>query len=71
MYIKECNLYYKSDKYYYNNDKQNAKKFLNQAKKIKPFLNKGMEGLLELEKEGYSYSKKKKAAFKIMFKELK
>ena len=56
--------------YYYKNDKPNAKKYLDQAKQINPILNKGMEGLLELEKEGYSYSEKKKETLKIMFEEL-
>lgn len=50
--------------YYYKNDKQNAKKYFDQAKQVKPLLNKGMEGLLELEKEGYSYSEKKKETLK-------
>jgi protein O-mannosyl-transferase len=57
--------------YYYKNDKENARKYFDKAKEIKPILNNGMSGLLELEKEGYSYSEKKKETLKAMFAELK
>ena len=57
--------------YFYKNDKQNAKKHLDQARQMKPVLKKGMEGLLDLEQEGYFYSEKKKETLKRMFDELK
>jgi tetratricopeptide (TPR) repeat protein len=57
--------------YYYKNDKQNANKYFQQAKQIRPELNRGMEGISVLEKEGYSYSEKKKETLKKMFEEFK
>jgi tetratricopeptide (TPR) repeat protein len=39
--------------YYSKGDKANAKKFLDQAKNIEPRLNKGMNGINELENMGY------------------
>jgi tetratricopeptide (TPR) repeat protein len=55
--------------YYYKKDKLNAKKYFDQAKQIKPDLNNGMEGLKELEKEGFYYSEKKQETLKLMFDE--
>jgi tetratricopeptide (TPR) repeat protein len=57
--------------YYYKKDKQNTRNYFDQAKQIKPVLNKGMEGLLDLEKEGFYYSVKKQETLKLMFDELK
>ena len=57
--------------YYYKNDVINAKKYFNDAKQTEPRLNKGMEGVVEIEKSGYLFSDKKKETLKKMFEEFK
>ncbi len=57
--------------YYNKGDKTNAKLYLDKAKQLEPRLAKGMDGIAELEKSGYSYSDKKKETLKKMFEELK
>ena len=44
---------------------------VDQAKKLEPRLNKGMDGIAELEKAGYSFTDKKKITLKKLFTELK
>ena len=57
--------------YFYNSDLNNARQWLDQAKKLEPRLNKGMDGIAELEKAGYSFTDKKKITLKKLFTELK
>jgi hypothetical protein len=58
--------------YYNKNDRQNTRKYFKLAKQIKPILNKGTAGLLELEKEGYIFSDKIKETFsKIVMNDIK
>ena len=57
--------------YYYKNDRITAGQYLEKAKTIEPKLKKGMTGITELEKAGYSYSDKQKETLRKMFDELK
>jgi Tfp pilus assembly protein PilF len=57
--------------YYYKNDRITAGQYLEKAKKIEPKLKKGMAGIAELEKAGYSYSDKQKETLRKMFEEMK
>lgn len=60
--------------YYNNNDKINSKKYLDRAKIIEPRLNRGMDGINELEQEQSGqcrYSDQKKETLKKMFEEMK
>ena len=49
----------------------NTRYYLDEAKKLEPRLYKGMDGIAELEKDGYPYSVKKKASLKKLFDLLK
>ena len=50
--------------YYQKQDIVNSKKYLDKAKSAEPRLNKGMEGIAELEKDDFSYSEKQKKNLK-------
>lgn len=56
--------------YFMNNDDENAELLLKYAVKIEPRLKKGMQGLAQLEKEGYFYSAYQKKIIKKLFREL-
>ncbi|MEI7726086.1 MAG: hypothetical protein WCK09_13340 [Bacteroidota bacterium] len=56
---------------YYQNDLVNAKKHLDQAKKVKPVLKKGVAGFEAFKKEGYSFTEKDNETLKVMFSEWK
>ena len=57
--------------YYYKGNMGYAGTYLDKAKKLEPLLNKGMNGIAELEKHRYSFSDKKKATLKRIFDEVK
>ena len=57
--------------YYYTNDPENARKYLKQAKELKPVLKQGVKGFEAFKKEGRFYSAKDDKALKKMFKKLK
>ncbi len=57
--------------FYSNSDLVNAKTYLDKARVLEPRLYKGMDGIAELEKEGYVYLDKRKATLNKMFGELK
>ena len=57
--------------YFYKNDRITAGQYLEKAKKIEPKLKRGMTGIAELEKAGYSYSDKQKETLRKMFDEMK
>jgi protein O-mannosyl-transferase len=55
--------------YYNKKDKPNTKKYLLKAVSEKSCLQKGMEGLMELEKEGFTYTERNKETLKKIFGE--
>jgi tetratricopeptide (TPR) repeat protein len=57
--------------YYLKGNLKESKKYLNIAKSIEPRLSKGIDGVIELEKEGYYWTDKDKETLKKMFVELK
>jgi tetratricopeptide (TPR) repeat protein len=63
-----------SELYFNKNDKINSKKYLDQAKKLEPRLNNGLDGIEEIEKEQpgqCKYSDERKETLQKMFEELK
>jgi tetratricopeptide (TPR) repeat protein len=57
--------------YYYKNDMENAKKYINRAKGLNAILKQGVEGFESFKKEGWFYSEKDDASLKKMFEEFK
>lgn len=56
--------------YFDSGDKEKSKLHMNLAKSIHPALNKGMEGIREIEQHCYSYSEKEKRSLEKMFAEM-
>jgi tetratricopeptide (TPR) repeat protein len=56
--------------YYYKDDFVNSKKYFEKSKTVESRLNKGMEGIAELEKEGHFFSHEEKQTLKKLFSEL-
>jgi hypothetical protein len=57
--------------YYRQGELPESKLYLDIAKSLEPILNKGVDGINELEKEGYYWTKKDKKTLKKMFDGLK
>ena len=53
--------------YYKQGELQESKKYLDVARSLEPLLIKGIDGINELEKEGYYWTKKDKKTLKKMF----